>query len=259
MLTTYLCVMHESTNPAEKSCVDELAGSLYCKCNLYRYTGIPSSSSSLSTSSIQWHCNLRHSIKTSTFSAQGIQTARPSSFSGLCLSFGAQEQFCIEEWLWTHIQSFLCSGSSSSSSTSSFQNSVLSSSISLQSSPWPAKNFLEVNLHEFKHRVILALSIYIHNRITYFIMCLVGWFARKLRQFHLFVFSPLRFQMCPQITFLKRGIVTLIALVWLFSIVCLQMCPQIACIIGCIITLIALFWLFSAVCFQMSPQIAGTR
>ena len=168
MLTTYLCVVHESTDPAEKSCVDELAGSLYCKCNLYRYTGIPS------PSSIQWHCNLRHSIKTSTFSAQCIQTARPSSFSGLCLSF------CIEEWLWTHIQSFLCSGSSSSSSTSSFQISVLSSSISLQSSPWPAKNFLEVNLHEFKHRVILALSIYIHNRITYFIMCLVGWFARKL-------------------------------------------------------------------------------
>ena len=28
MLTTYLCVMHESADPAEKSCVDELAGSL---------------------------------------------------------------------------------------------------------------------------------------------------------------------------------------------------------------------------------------
>ena len=84
--------------------------------------------------------------------------------------------------------------------------------------------------------------------------------------------------MCPQITCMRRCIVTLVAFVWLFSTVCFQMFPQIACMSGCIFTLVAfvrffstawedvkshwlhLFdfvWLFSTVCFQMFPQLAS--
>ena len=61
--------------------------------------------------------------------------------------------------------------------------------------------------------------------------------------------STVRFQMCPQIECMGRGIVT-------FFTVCFQMCPQIACIRGCIVTLVASIRLFSSVCFQMCSQMA---
>ena len=65
--------------------------------------------------------------------------------------------------------------------------------------------------------------------------------------------------MSPQIVCMRRGIVTLVAFVWLFSTVCFQMCPQIACQRWGIVTLVASVWLFSAVGFQMCPQIACLR
>ena len=80
--------------------------------------------------------------------------------------------------------------------------------------------------------------------------------------------------MLPQITCLRRGIVTLVAFVWLFSTVPFQMSlplrihshtvrfqmgPQTACIIGCKVTLVA-FVLFSPLCiFKMLPQIVCLR
>ena len=56
-----------------------------------------------------------------------------------------------------------------------------------------------------------------------------------------------------------KGIVTLVAFVWLFSSVRFQMCPQIACSIGCKVTLGAFVWFFSTVRFQMFPQSACRR
>ena len=66
-------------------------------------------------------------------------------------------------------------------------------------------------------------------------------------------------KLCPRIACPRRGIVTLVAFVWLFSTVHFRMYPQIACIRGCIVTLVAFIWLFSTVCFQMSPQSACMR
>ena len=45
-----------------------------------------------------------------------------------------------------------------------------------------------------------------------------------------FVFSTVHFQMYLQTTCLRRGIVTLVAFVWLFSTVRFQMSPQIVCL-----------------------------
>ena len=73
------------------------------------------------------------------------------------------------------------------------------------------------------------------------------------------LFSIVCFQMSPQITCPRRGIVTLVAFVWLFSTVCFQMTPQIPWLNRCIVTLIAFVWFFSTVRFQMTPQIACPR
>ena len=73
------------------------------------------------------------------------------------------------------------------------------------------------------------------------------------------LFSTVRFQMCPQIAWIRAGKVTLAAFVWLFSTVRYQMCPQIACQRRGIVTLVAFVWLFSTVRFQMCPQIACPR
>ena len=45
--------------------------------------------------------------------------------------------------------------------------------------------------------------------------------------------------------FMRWGIVTRIAFVWLFSAVCFQMPPQIARLYGCKVTLVAFVWFFS--------------
>ena len=71
--------------------------------------------------------------------------------------------------------------------------------------------------------------------------------------------STVRFQMCPQMTCLRRGIVTLVAFVWFFSTVCFQMCPQTVYPRGCIVTLVAFIWLFSTMRFQMCPQMVCPR
>ena len=68
------------------------------------------------------------------------------------------------------------------------------------------------------------------------------------------LFSTVRFQMCPQIACMGGCILTLVALVWLFSTVCFQMLSQIACPRRCIVALGAFLWLFSIVHFQMSFQ-----
>ena len=70
------------------------------------------------------------------------------------------------------------------------------------------------------------------------------------------LFSTVRFQMCPQMAGIGSCIITLVAFVRLFSTVCFQMSPQSACIRGCIVTLVAFVRLFSTVHFQMSPQMA---
>ena len=64
----------------------------------------------------------------------------------------------------------------------------------------------------------------------------------------------MRFQMCPQIAYLRRSIVTLVAFVWLFSTVHFQMFSQIACMSRGIVALVAFVGLFSTVRFQMCPQ-----
>ena len=69
----------------------------------------------------------------------------------------------------------------------------------------------------------------------------------------------MRFQICPQMAYTRRGIVTLVAFVWLFSTVRFQMCPQIACRGRCIVTSVAFVWFFSTVRFQMCPQMTCTR
>ena len=58
------------------------------------------------------------------------------------------------------------------------------------------------------------------------------------------------------ITCQRRGKVTFAAFIWLFSTVRFQMCPQIACLRRGKVTLVAFVWFFSSVCFQMIPQIA---
>ena len=65
--------------------------------------------------------------------------------------------------------------------------------------------------------------------------------------------------MGPQIACIGRGIVTLIALVWLFSTVRLHMCPQSICPGGCITTLVAFVWFFSTVRFQMCSKIPSVK
>ena len=65
--------------------------------------------------------------------------------------------------------------------------------------------------------------------------------------------------MCLQMACLRRGIVTLVAFVWLFSTVRFQMLPQMACTRRGIVTLVAFLWLFSTVRFQMYPQMAWIR
>ena len=65
---------------------------------------------------------------------------------------------------------------------------------------------------------------------------------------HLSAFSTVRFQMSPQIGWLRRCIVSLDAFVWLFSIVCFQMYPQITWPTGCKFTLAAIVWLNVSFC-----------
>ena len=67
-------------------------------------------------------------------------------------------------------------------------------------------------------------------------------------------FSTVRLQMCPQISCLKEGKITVAAFVWLFSTVGFQMLPQMACLRRCIVTLVAFVWLFSTMRFQMFLQ-----
>ena len=62
--------------------------------------------------------------------------------------------------------------------------------------------------------------------------------------------------MVPQIAYLRRCIVALIAFIILFSSVYFQMVPQIAYLRRCIVALVAFIILFSSVRFQMCPQIA---
>ena len=73
------------------------------------------------------------------------------------------------------------------------------------------------------------------------------------------LFTTVRFQMCPQIACPKGCIVTLVAFVWFVSIVRFQMCPQMACLRRGKVTLVAFVWLFSTVYFQMCPQMARIR
>ena len=70
------------------------------------------------------------------------------------------------------------------------------------------------------------------------------------------LFSTMHVQMCPQIAFLRRGIVSFVAFVWLLPTMYFQMSPQIVFLNGCIVTLVAFVWLFSTVHFQMSPKVA---
>ena len=65
--------------------------------------------------------------------------------------------------------------------------------------------------------------------------------------------------MLPQIDCLRRGIVALVAFVWLFSTVGFQMLPHIACMRRYVVALVAFVWLFSTVRFQMCPQRAWIR
>ena len=53
MMKTYLCIMHQSTNPAEEPCVDELPGSLYCINALMHHHHHHHCLSSISSSSFQ--------------------------------------------------------------------------------------------------------------------------------------------------------------------------------------------------------------
>ena len=57
--------------------------------------------------------------------------------------------------------------------------------------------------------------------------------------------STVRFQMCPQMACLGRGIVTLVAFVRLFSTVCFEMSPQMASLRRGIVILVAFVRLFS--------------
>ena len=75
---------------------------------------------------------------------------------------------------------------------------------------------------------------------------------------HCICFS-VRFQMFLQIACLRRGIVALVAFVWLFSTVCFQMFLQIACLRRGIVTLVAFVWISSNVGFHMSTQRAWIR
>ena len=65
--------------------------------------------------------------------------------------------------------------------------------------------------------------------------------------------------MCHQITCLRWGKVTLVALILLFSTVQFQMSSQSSCMTRCKITLVAFVRLFSTVYFQMSHQAAFHR
>ena len=73
------------------------------------------------------------------------------------------------------------------------------------------------------------------------------------------LFSAVRFQMCPQSACLRGCIVTLIAFVWLFSTVHFKMTSQAAFHRRCILTLVAFVWLFSAMLFKMTSQAAFHR
>ena len=64
------------------------------------------------------------------------------------------------------------------------------------------------------------------------------------------LFSSVRFQMCPQIAIIRRRKVTLIAFVWRLSTMCFQMCPQLPCPNWCKVALVALVWPFSTVRFR---------
>ena len=69
---------------------------------------------------------------------------------------------------------------------------------------------------------------------SYYTRCIsISWL------FSLWPFSAVCFQMCPQMTCLKRGIITLVAFVQLFPFVHFKMYLQINCPIGCIVTLVA--------------------
>ena len=103
------------------------------------------------------------------------------------------------------------------------------------------------------------------------------WFRRQLQIVKLFglhlninlklvtlaafvlLFSAVRFQMCPQITCLRRGKVALVAFIRLFSTVRFQMSPQITCLNRGKVTLATFVWLFSTVRFQMCPQMYCSR
>ena len=73
------------------------------------------------------------------------------------------------------------------------------------------------------------------------------------------LFSTVRFQMCPQSACIRRCKVTLVAFIWLFSTVCFQMCPQVACLRGCKVTLVASVRLFTTVYSKMCFQRAWMR
>ena len=56
------------------------------------------------------------------------------------------------------------------------------------------------------------------------------------------LFSTVRFQMWTKRSWIRAGIITLVAFVWFVPTVRLQMCPQMACLRGCVITLVAFTW-----------------
>ena len=103
-----------------------------------------------------------------------------------------------------------------------------------------------------------------------FFKCLLKMPPPEKVKSHLLLVNTVRFQMSPQIACLRRGIVTLVAFVWLFAL-CVYKCvlnwihERMHSYTGCIylaslrrgiVTLVALVWLFSTAHFQMCPQIA---
>ena len=131
----------------------------------------------------------------------------------------------------------------------------------------------------FLHCVFSASSNRLHPPLCVFKRVLKE--GAKSHWLHLFDFSPLcfqmppqiacswgckvtfystvRFQMSPRITCLWGYKITLVAFVWFFSTMRFQMCPQIACLRRGKVTLNAFVWRFSTVRFQMSYQIACPR
>ena len=87
----------------------------------------------------------------------------------------------------------------------------------------------------------------IHIQISCIIIVVlfkISQFDTKMKTSIAFVwlYPTVCFQMSPQISCLKRGVVTLVAFGWLFPTMCFQMYPQITtCIRGCLITLVAFF------------------